>query len=80
MALKDSSFYCDGFDDGIYNRPASPPAPYSFAGNTTTVYASEYLQGWAEGRREYREHLATRNDSDSWVTGTNDSNADCNHC
>ena len=72
MGLHDSSFYRDGFDDGVCNRKASPPAPYSFAGNVTTIYASEYLQGWVDGKREYREYIDTRPDESMLPGGTND--------
>lgn len=45
-----STFYSDGYNDGMAGKHASPPAPYSFAGHTTNVFAAEYLQGWVDGR------------------------------
>ena len=48
-----STFYADGFRDGSNGLHASPPAPYSFSGHTTNVFACEYLQGWQAGHRQW---------------------------
>lgn len=55
--MTNSTFWIDGFSDGRNGLQASPPSPYSFAGNTTTVFAAEYLAGWMEGRKERQEAL-----------------------
>lgn len=49
--MTNSTFYHDGFDDGIRHTPANPP--------DVGVYRSEYLQGWTDGAAMLREHLAT---------------------
>lgn len=51
---QNSSFWHDGYRDGLAGNQASPPAPYSFAGHTTTVFAAEYLDGWMVGRNDKR--------------------------
>ena len=76
--LSNSTFYTDGFNDGIRGKKAAPPAPYSFNGQTTNVYASEYLQGWVDGSRELREHNATM--PDEATQGISDANIDQHFC
>ena len=59
--MANSTFWIDGFVDGCNGLQASPPEPYSFAGNTTTVFAAEYLAGWMEGRKERKESSHSAN-------------------
>ena len=66
-----SAHYDDGEYDGLCGKPANPPKPYEFHGNTTTPQAAEYLRGWMAGR----EMLRNKRDDDSYL-GSNDTNSD----
>ena len=52
--MNNSSFYHDGFNDGISGRKVMPPDIIG-----TAVYYQEYMIGWNEGRGELLEHFAT---------------------
>lgn len=54
---QNSIFWQDGYRDGYNGEHASPPAPYSFSGHTTNVFAAEYLDGWMRGRQDKREEV-----------------------
>lgn len=71
-----SEFYTDGFSDGYKGNHASPPAPYSFGGHVTNVFAAEYLDGWMDGRQSKREEPL----EDMTPGGTSDAHADQFHC
>ena len=64
----DSTFYHDGFDDGIQGASASPP--------DVTVYRAEYLHGWTDGAAMLREHLAAMPFETMRPHGANDINSD----
>jgi hypothetical protein len=59
--MYNSSFYHDGFNDGISGRKAMPPSVTnsSILIIGTAVYYQEYMIGWNEGRAELLEHVAT---------------------
>jgi hypothetical protein len=45
-----SSFYTDGYRDGLRNNKASPPPPLRRNdGQSTNVFADEYMTGWVRG-------------------------------
>lgn len=68
-----NTFESDGYQDGFAGLQASPPAPYSFAGNVTTVFASEYLQGWVRGRHDRRNIPASMIPADRFISEQQDS-------
>ncbi len=63
-----STFYNDGFKDAQNGVTPTPPAPYSFAGNTTNVHAAEYLRGWQDGRYATRPDVAQYNPRTGTIT------------
>ena len=73
-----STFYSDGFSDGYKGNHASPPAPYSFGGHVTNVFAAEYLDGWMDGRAAKRDEPLP--DDDFLPGGTSDAFVDQFHC
>ena len=50
-----SSFYSDGFHDASNGMYPSPPDPYTRDdGETTDVYAEEYMRGYTDGKARVR--------------------------